>query len=157
MFELQGDLMDFARRASSAGVALGISASALVFSSAAPSNAAATADPCAGKSETYAIKTYTRNFQAVPLRCGTSTWGYRHIVAKHGFNDSQTANTVARGRQSFGFYYTNLNQCPPMTFKVVFNDGALGGTGVRPQGIITAYYQPGHITSIAHTKNPSAC
>ncbi|GGP95674.1 hypothetical protein [Streptomyces melanogenes] len=149
--------MRLTHRVSSIGAALGISVSALLFSSAAPSNAAATADPCAGKSETYVIKTYTRNFQAVPLRCGTSTWGYRHIVAKHGFDDGQIANTVARGRQSFGFYYTNLNQCPPMTFKVVFNDGALGGTGVRPQGIITAYYQPGHITSIAHTGSTPAC
>ncbi|MFI1177900.1 hypothetical protein [Streptomyces melanogenes] len=149
--------MRLSRRISSIGAALGISVSALLFSSAAASNAAATADPCAGKSETYVIKTYTRNFQAVPLRCGTSTWGYRHIVTKHDFDDSQIANTVARGRQSFGFYYTNLNQCPPMTFKVVFNDGALGGTGVRPQGIITAYYQPGHITSIAHTESTPAC
>lgn len=59
------------------------------------------------------------------------------------------ASTVARGKQTFGFYYQNLTQCPRMTYKVVFNDGALGGTGVRPQGIITAYYQKGHIPSIA--------
>ncbi|MGI5398398.1 hypothetical protein ACQEVG_02855 [Streptomyces sp. CA-135486] len=67
------------------------------------------------------------------------------------------ANTVARGKQSFGFYYQNLAQCPPVTYKVVFNDGPLGGTGVRPQGIITAYYQAGHIPAIAPESADADC
>ncbi|MFE0640113.1 hypothetical protein ACFW2Y_00575 [Streptomyces sp. NPDC058877] len=148
--------MKFTKRIATIGSALAITASALAITSA-PANAAATADPCAGKSENYIVKNYTRGFVNLPLRCGTSTWGYRHLVPKHGFNDSQIANTVARGKQSFGFYYTNLAQCPPVTFKVVYNDGALGGTGVRPQGIITAYYQAGHISSIAPQATAAAC
>lgn len=140
--------MKFAHRISSISAALVMSTSALVAASA-PASAAPASDPCAGKSANHIVKKYTRSFVTVPLRCGTSTWGYRHLVPKHGFNDGQIANTVARGKQSFGFYYTNLTQCPPMAFKVVFNNGAIGGTGVRPQGIITAYFQPGHISSVA--------
>ncbi|MFJ3584737.1 hypothetical protein ACIPPS_21265 [Streptomyces sp. NPDC090127] len=148
--------MKFTGRISMVGSALSITVSALVMTSI-PAMATVTADPRAGKSENHIVKNYTRGFVNVPLRCATSTWGYRHLVPKHGFNDSQIANTVARGKQSFGFYYTNLAQCPPTTFKVVYNDGALGGTGVRPQGIIIAYYQAGHISSIAPQAAAAAC
>ena len=148
--------MKFAHRISGISAALVMSGSALVAASASAS-ATPTADPCAGKPANHIVKNYTRSFVTVPLRCGTSTWGYRHLVPKHGFNDGQIANTVARGKQSFGFYYTNLNQCPPTAFKVVFNNGAIGGTGVRPQGIVTAYYQPGHISSVAPNGIATAC
>lgn len=65
------------------------------------------------------------------------------MVPKHGFDDRMIAQAIARGKMAFGYFYLDLAQCPPAKFKVVYNSGPLGGTGVRPQGIITAYYQPG--------------
>lgn len=73
------------------------------------------------------------------------------MAPKHGFNDSMIAQTISRGQTAFGYYYLNLYQCPPMTFKVVYNALALGGTGVSPQGVITAYYQPGNLKANAST------
>ncbi|MYS61143.1 MULTISPECIES: hypothetical protein [Streptomycetaceae] len=132
--------------------AISLTAVTAVAVAAAPEASAAQSpngDPCAGKSATSIVKNYYRGPLIVPLRCGTSSWGYRHLAPKHEFNDSMIAQTVSRGNQMFGFYYLNLNQCPAMMFKVVFNDGALGGTGVRPQGVITAYYQEGHMMKAA--------
>jgi hypothetical protein len=78
-----------------------------------------------------------------PLRCGTSTWGYIHLVDGHEYDPSAISVTVARGAQDSIFqiftYVISGNTCPTVTYKVVYNDGALNGNGVRPQGIITAY------------------
>jgi len=78
-----------------------------------------------------------------PLRCGTSTWGYIHLVDGHEYDPSAISVTVARGTQDPIFhiftYVISGNTCPTVTYKVVYNDGALNGNGVRPQGIITAY------------------
>lgn len=146
--------MNLARRFFSIGATLAVVSTSIMVVSASP---AAAADPCAGKSTNHIVKNFTRGFVNVPLRCGTSTWGYRHLAPKHGYNSSMIANTVSRGKQSFGFYYQNLSQCPPMAFKVVFNNGPIGGSGVSPQGIITAYYQPGHIASAASSRAAAAC
>jgi hypothetical protein len=111
-------------------------------SQAAQSSAVAAAtNPCAGKSQTYIVKTFFRGPAVYPLRCGTSTWGYNHLVAGHEYDPSMIALTIAQGSGPFlgVFNYTTMT-CPSSTYRVVENDGALNGNGVRPQGIITAYW-----------------
>ena len=116
--------------------------------SAAPHNATPTsssttataADPCAGRSQTYIVRTFFRGPAVYPLRCGTSSWGYIHLVAGHEYDPSMIALTVAQGTiepLNVIDYWTQT--CPSRGYRVVYNDGALNGTGVRPQGIITAY------------------
>lgn len=126
-----------------AGSALAASpaaASSVTTAIAAESTAAAATNPCAGRSKTYIVRKFFRGPAVYPLRCGTSTWGYNHLI-KHGYDPSSIALTVAQGQQSLtqqSFIYSS-NSCPSFTYKVVFNTGALNGNGVRPQGIITAY------------------
>jgi hypothetical protein len=104
---------------------------------------AATANPCCGRSHSYIVQRFFRGPAVYPLRCGTSTWGYVHLIRGHEYYPSAIALTVARGQQDpvfqiFTFVITG-NTCPIVTYKVVYNDGPLNGNGVRPQGIITAY------------------
>lgn len=103
--------------------------------------AAATSDPCSGKSATYIVKNFYRGVAVYPLRCGTSTWGYNHIVIGHAYDPAAITVTVSLGEAVIGvqaFLYT-ANVCPTSQYYVVYNTGALNGNGVQPQGIITAY------------------
>jgi hypothetical protein len=104
---------------------------------------AATANPCSGRSHSYIVQRFFRGPAVYPLRCGTSTWGYIHLIRGHEYDPSAIALTIARGQpdpilQIFTFDIA-ANTCPTVTYKVVYNDGPLNGIGVRPQGIITAY------------------
>jgi hypothetical protein len=104
------------------------------------STTATAADPCAGRSQTYIVQTFFRGPAVYPLRCGTSSWGYIHLVAGHEYDPSMIAVTVAQGTiQPLNVIDYWTQTCPSRGFRVVYNDGALNGTGVRPQGIITAY------------------
>jgi hypothetical protein len=117
-----------------------ISSVALHASGKASAGIAATS-PCAGRSATYIVEYFYRGPAAYPLRCGTSTWGYNHLI-KHGYNSSLISLTVARGTQDSIFQiftYVLEEVCPTPVYTVVYNEGALNGNGVRPQGIITAY------------------
>lgn len=109
--------------------------------------AAQAADPCKGKSQTYIVRTFIRGPEVFPLRCGTTTWGYNHLVYReHDYNPALIALTVARGsapvpgEQVLQWKWSSMT-CPTYnyTYTVVYNQGALNGKGVRPQGIITAY------------------
>jgi hypothetical protein len=126
---------------SAAGAAT--AAPATIHSVAAKPVVPAASDPCKGKSETYIVKKFFRGPAVYPLRCGTSSWGYIHLVKGHPYDPSAIALTVARGQQDAIFqiftYVLSRSTCPTVTYKVVYNDGALHGTKVRPQGIITAY------------------
>ena len=124
--------------------ALAVASTSVVGISAVSAGTAYAADACTGKSTNHVVKNFYRGPRVIPLRCGTSTWGYRHLLPKHGYNSAMIANTVSRGGERFGFYYLNLNQCPPMKYKVVFNPSGIGGSGPGPQGVITAYYEAGH-------------
>jgi len=104
---------------------------------------AATANPCSGRSHSYIVHRFFRGPAVYPLRCGTSTWGYTHLIRGHEYDPSAIALTIARGQpdpilQIFTFDIA-ANTCPTVTYRVVYNDGPLNGVGVRPQGIITAY------------------
>jgi hypothetical protein len=110
--------------------------------------AAAAADPCSGKSQTKVVTTFIRGPEVFPLRCGTTTWGYNHIVYRdHNYDPALIALTISRGSQPVPGeqvlqYKWESETCPvnyKYTYTVVYNQGALNGNGVRPQGVITAY------------------
>jgi hypothetical protein len=102
----------------------------------------AAASPCKGKSETHIVRKFFRGPEVFPLRCGTTKWGYLHLAPKHGYDPSMIALTLSRGSGPIAgvFTYTTMT-CPSHTYLVVENAGALHGTKVRPQGIITAYWK----------------
>jgi hypothetical protein len=134
-----------------------------VVSTAVPQNmsAARASDPCKGKSQTYVVRTFIRGPEVFPLRCGTNTWGYNHLVYRaHDYNPALIALTVARGsapvpgEQVLQWKWHTLT-CPTYnyTYTVVYNQGALNGHGVRPQGIITAYES----VTVTNTANAAKC
>lgn len=104
---------------------------------------AKTANPCSGRSPSYIVQRFFRGPAVYPLRCGTRTWGYTHIIRGHEYYPSAIALTIARGQPDPVFqiftFVISINTCPTVTYKVVYNEGPLNGYGVRPQGIITAY------------------
>jgi hypothetical protein len=116
---------------------------------------------CSGKSQNTVVKNYTRGSRTYTLRCGTSTWGFVHVVGYGRWNaayDTEIALTVAQGDLTSGtadtsgvYTYYADGACSSPTFTVVFNQGALNGNGIRPQGIITAYW------NTVSTIVPSGC
>ncbi|WP_282794025.1 hypothetical protein [Streptomyces sp. CC224B] len=107
------------------------------------------ADPCKGKHYSKVAYTFYRGPSKIPLRCGTKTWGYKHIV-NHGRWSTAFKNkindTLWKGhevRPGVVYRYKPGTGCTPnpkKNFKVVYNKGPLGGKpgGLTPQGIITA-------------------
>ncbi|MGW3337041.1 hypothetical protein ACWDCL_06080 [Streptomyces sp. NPDC001009] len=107
-------------------------------------------NPC--KSQHYSKVAYTFYIgpSKMPLRCGTKTWGYNHIVERGRWSTSfknKISDTLFNGyERTAGVYYrykvgTGCSSKPPRkNFKVVVNKGPLGGMpgGLTPQGIITA-------------------
>jgi hypothetical protein len=117
---------------------------------------------CDGKSYKKVVKNYHRGAGSYPLRCGNARWGFLHIT--HRWNaafDSSIALTIAKGeevkdlQQDGGSAIFALfdNRCHEL-FRVIYNGGALHGNGIRPQGIITAYYRTGS-TSAEERMSPS--
>jgi hypothetical protein len=100
---------------------------------------------CNNHAYTYVVKNYSRGAARLPLRCGTSTWGFRHITHRwDAAFDSSIALTIARGevvndlQQDGGSHiYALFNDRCTELFRVIYNAGAYRGNGVRPQGIIT--------------------
>lgn len=118
---------------------------------AAPSSASVPSSYCTGRSSVSLVKTYAYGSQDLALRCGTSSWGFVHIKSRWNSTfDSMIALTIARGekvndlQQDGGTKIFALfdNSCHEL-FRVIYNGNALYGTGVSPQGIITAYYRTG--------------
>ncbi|OKJ79418.1 hypothetical protein AMK32_31370 [Streptomyces sp. CB01883] len=117
-------------------------------------------DPCAHAPESKVVRTYTRGPRIGPklvvvLRCGSSTWGYRHLKKKGRWStafDRKIANTVQSGTITVDMpgrriFDDILKQCPPKSrFKVVTNPGKMGrNPHINPQGIVTAYINPDKI------------
>lgn len=98
---------------------------------------------CNGKSEESVVVNYRRGSLVLPLRCGTQTYGFRHVVARGRWNadfDSRIAEAIARGQQSKDkTIYSIFNADCLELFRVVVNPGPIGRDGFRPQGVITAY------------------
>ena len=124
---------------------------------AAPAQASVSTSFCNTHAYTYVVKNYTRGAGAYPLRCGTSSWGFRHVTARWDAHfDAWIALTIARGADVsdvqgdggsniFAIFDGNCNEL----FRVIYNGGAYNGNGVRPQGVITAYYEGGPVSALA--------
>ncbi|MCX5530073.1 hypothetical protein OG785_05820 [Streptomyces sp. NBC_00006] len=137
--------MKNARAITAAFLASATMAAATLFAAAPTATAA---DACAGKSYKHVVKRYNNGLGIIPLRCGTSTWGYRHLVARGRWSASfdkkitkalwsGTPVTITGGRWH---YY--MVAVPPCTkyFGVLDNPNTYGRDHVtHPQGIITAY------------------
>lgn len=94
-------------------------------------------------------KTYYRSGDAYVLRCGTGSWGRRHLNARWSTSFSALiAETISRGQKSTGTggltyfhkhrYVAGIQR--EEIFRVVFNGNAYGADAtLRPQGVITAY------------------
>jgi hypothetical protein len=141
--------------------ALGLAVTASPAAASVPSNF------CDPHAYTYVVKNYYRSGAAYTMRCGIAArnWGFRHLVADHEWNaqyDAWIALTIAHGADVndvqndggsviFAIFDGNCNEL----FRVIYNGGAYNGNGVRPQGLITAYYEGGPISAIAATEEPS--
>jgi hypothetical protein len=120
----------------------------LLVAVAGPAQASVSSAYCNHRSQVSLVKTYRYHTQRLALRCGTASWGFKHI--KHRWNsafDSMIALTIARGekvgdlQQDGGtVIFALFNKRCVELFRVIYNGRALHGTGVSPQGIITAYY-----------------
>lgn len=93
---------------------------------------------CRSHSRNYVLKKYYRGPQFFTLRCGTSTWGWKHIKARHGWNSTMDRKIDAaiwsgdpNGR---GGYSTYANQCPRVEkFRTII------GTPAGTNDLLTAY------------------
>ncbi|MEU7426688.1 hypothetical protein [Streptomyces sp. NPDC040750] len=98
---------------------------------------------CRSHSRTYVLKKYYRQVPVGPptfytLRCGTKTWGWKHIKLRHGWNstmDRKISAAIGTGSPNGrGGYSTYLNQCPRVEkFRTI-----LGTPGGR-NDLLTAY------------------
>ncbi|MDQ8707874.1 hypothetical protein RCO28_36210 [Streptomyces sp. LHD-70] len=140
----------FAAAVGVAGLSLSPTASAQVQDSGHLSQSVdAAADKCKRQKYSNVAYTFHRGPSKIPLRCGTKTWGYKHVV-NHGRWSTSFKNkindTLWKGHQVRpGVIYrykpgTGCSPRPVKNFKVVYNTGPLGGKpgGLTPQGIITA-------------------
>lgn len=119
-------------------VALMAACIALTFTPSA--SAAAPPNFCDGKSEGAVVRTYNRGSVAIPLRCGTATYGFRHVVQRGRWSDSfdsRVAQTIARGTvNGAGTIDAEFDDRCVERFRVVVNQGAIGGNGFRPQASV---------------------
>src|SRR4051794_31028779 len=67
---------------------------------AAPAEASVATNFCDPHAYTYIVKNYTRGAGVYTMRCGETSWGFRHLVARGRWNatfDSWIALTIAHG------------------------------------------------------------
>ncbi|MFF8644985.1 hypothetical protein [Streptomyces sp. NPDC015345] len=107
-------------------LAAGVVASALLIpaagsaaaSSSGPAVSVRAVDPntaCRSHGKNYVVRTYFRGPNKYTLRCGTSTWGWKHIKAGHGWNssmDRKTSAAIWSGKWNGGGYSTWTASCP---------------------------------------------
>ncbi|TCK26666.1 hypothetical protein [Pseudonocardia endophytica] len=100
-------------------------------------------DACAAKSQESVVLNYRRGAVVMPLRCGSATWGFRHVVARLRWNerfDASIALTFSRGQEFHnGSTYALFDADCRERFRVKVNPRAFRGVEFRPQGIVTAY------------------
>ncbi|MCX4431257.1 hypothetical protein [Streptomyces mirabilis] len=98
---------------------------------------------CRSHSRNYVLKKYYRQVPVGPptfytLRCGTSTWGWKHIKAGHGWDstmDRKIGAAIGSGdANGRGGYSTYANQCPRVEkFRTII------GTPAARNDLLTAY------------------
>ncbi|WP_222869986.1 hypothetical protein [Actinomadura decatromicini] len=117
----------------------GASASAASHTSGKTVSAATSFDAkCRSHSRNYILKRYYRGPQTFTLRCGTRTWGWKHIKARHGWNrtmDRKIGTAIWSGDPNGrGGYSTYTNQCPRREkFRTII------GTPAGSNDLLTAY------------------
>ncbi|MFT2017500.1 hypothetical protein ACMA1D_16930 [Streptomyces sp. 796.1] len=124
------------------------------------------ADPCKRQNYRKVVHIFYRGPEKVLLRCGTKSWGYRHMVERGRWSTSfknKIDDTLWKGVQtSPGVYhrYRIPAGChrPIKNFKVVFNQGPYGGDEGKtsPQGIITAV-QENTLTAVSEKGAGGKC
>ncbi|WP_254792987.1 hypothetical protein [Streptomyces sp. CC77] len=93
---------------------------------------------CRSNSRNYILKKYHRGPRFFTLRCGTSTWGWKHIKLRHGWNstmDRKIGAAIWSGDPNErGGYSTYANQCPRVEkFRTII------GTPAGTNDLLTAY------------------
>jgi hypothetical protein len=93
---------------------------------------------CKHAKRTHILKRYHRGHHTVTLRCGTKTWGWKHIKRRHGWNrtmDRKIAAAIGHGSPNGrGGYSTYTNTCPRFEkFRTII--GTPGGRN----DLLTAY------------------
>ena len=142
------EMVNEAVKASSPGVLVSSQGSSTGPNGLGPTEAEQLGEPACSRTYTYVMRNYSRNGVVLPLRCGTFTWGYNHLVGSGRWSssfDSMIANAVSRGGKVSGENIYRL-VVPTGThsftiFRVVYNPGAYNGNDVSPQGIVTAYWE----------------
>lgn len=98
---------------------------------------------CAAMSQEHVVVAYRRGDLVMPLRCGSPTWGFRHIVGRGRWNDrfnAKIALTFARGQEfDNGARYALFGADCRERCRVIVDPWAFRGVEVRPQGIVTAH------------------
>ncbi|MEU8852206.1 hypothetical protein AB0C70_39660 [Streptomyces sp. NPDC048564] len=93
---------------------------------------------CRSHSRDYIVREYFRGPKRFTLRCGTRTWGWKHIKLRHGWNstmDRKISAAISSGADNGrGGYSTYTIQCPPVEkFRTII--GTPGGIN----DLLTAY------------------
>ncbi|MCC3651689.1 hypothetical protein LIX60_09460 [Streptomyces sp. S07_1.15] len=85
---------------------------------------------CRNNGRNYIVREYYRGVNRYTLRCGTSTWGWKHIQHRWSTSfNNKIRNTIANGERkyvpvSFSFY--TLPPCSRETFRVLIGTPAAG-------------------------------
>ncbi|MFG2022940.1 hypothetical protein [Streptomyces sp. NPDC048825] len=96
---------------------------------------------CRNHGRNYVVREYYRGVSRYTLRCGTSTWGWKHI--RHRWStrfDNKISNTIANGKRVYvpsSFSLWTLPPCSRETFRVLIGTPA-GGNDVRTAYKVTA-------------------
>ncbi|MEU9985120.1 hypothetical protein [Streptomyces sp. NPDC050856] len=93
---------------------------------------------CRSHGRNYVVRQYYRGPGKYTLRCGTKTWGWKHIKLRHGWNSTMDRKISAaiwsgapNGRGGFSTY---TNQCPSIEkFRTII------GTPAGRNDLLTAY------------------
>ncbi len=93
---------------------------------------------CKKHSRKYIVRKYYRGPKFYTLRCGTKTWGWKHIKARHGWNktmDKKISTAIWSGSPNGrGGFSTYTNTCPNIEkFRTII------GTPAGTNDLLTAY------------------
>ncbi|GAA0478859.1 hypothetical protein ACFQ2B_06055 [Streptomyces stramineus] len=131
-----------------AALATAVATSALIIPAAGSATAAAPAATeisadsidatCRTHSRNYVVREYFRGPGRYTLRCGTKTWGWKHIKLRHGWNntmDKKIRTAIWSGAPNGrGGYSTYTAQCPSVEkFRTII------GTPAGARDLLTAY------------------
>ncbi|MEV0301631.1 hypothetical protein [Streptomyces prasinus] len=93
---------------------------------------------CKSRSRNHIVRKYYRGPEFYTLRCGTKSWGWKHIKARHGWNktmDKKISTAIWSGSPNGrGGFSTYTNTCPRIEkFRTII------GTPAGKKDLLTAY------------------